>query len=129
MARISVASAKAKGRALQCWAARKIAELLGVSWGYGDDCVIKPRNMGQIGTDVIIPESVQSQFPFSIECKSGEHWNIQSAMIQAKSNQKKNTEWMLILKNKSMKTPIIVLDANVFFKMTENIRDLQLRNK
>jgi len=122
MARISVASAKTKGRNLQKWACEKIAALLGVSWGYGDFCCIKPRNMGQSGTDVIIPESYIDKFPFAVECKSGEHWNIKSAMEQAKSNQKKNTDWLLILKNKSMKVPIIVIDADVFFKILESNR-------
>jgi hypothetical protein len=121
--RISVASAKAKGRNLQKWVCKKIAELLGVSWGYEDEAIIKPRPMGQAGVDVIISEEWRKEIPFSIECKSAENWNVKSAIKQAKANQKKDTTWLLVLKDKSMKNPVVVLDFIEFFRLLEIIHN------
>ena len=71
--RISVASAKDKGRRLQQWTCEQISKITGIPWGYEDDKEIQPRIMGQKGVDVILRGDALSLFPFSIECKSMQH--------------------------------------------------------
>ena len=122
MARIKISSAKAKGRALQQWVCRKVSDLVNLPWGYEDDKPIQPRLMGQKGTDVVLRGEALDGFPFSVECKSGEHWSVPSSVKQAKKNRYKGTNWLLVLKNKNMKHPIAVLDAKLFFEILESWR-------
>ncbi len=111
---ITISSRKAKSRRLQNWAAEKISKLLGIPWGR--DELIAPREMGQSGTDVRLIGEALKGFPFSVECKAQETWAIPSWVIQTKSNQKKDTDWLLICK-KNNKKPVVVIDAEVFFKI------------
>ncbi len=94
--RISVQSAKAKGRRLQQWAMRKISELTGIPCG--KDELIASREMGQSGTDVRLIGKAQKVFPWSVECKNQQTWSIPKWIIQAKENQKKGTNWLLFVK-------------------------------
>lgn len=119
--RITVTSAKGKGRWLQQWACDQVSKLLGISWGYEDDELIQPRIMGQKGVDVILKDEALENFPFSIECKSSEAWAIPAAIRQARRNQKKDTEWLLIMKRKEFQNPVVIVDANVFFKLMKLI--------
>ena len=112
--RISVQSAKAKGRRLQQWAMRKISELTGIPCG--KDELIASREMGQSGTDVRLIGEAQKLFPWSVECKSQEKWSIPAWIKQAKENQKKETDWLLVVK-RNQHEPIVVIDAEVFFKL------------
>lgn len=119
MARISVAAAKDKARNLQKWVCEKVSNLIHLPWGYEDDRLIQPRLMGQKGTDIVLRGEALKHFPFSVECKSGEHWSVPATVKQAKKNRLKNTDWLLVLKNKEMKKPIVVLDAELFFDILE----------
>jgi len=110
--RISVQSAKAKGRRLQQWMMRKISELTGIPCG--KDELIASREMGQSGTDVRLIGKAQEAFPWSVECKYQETWSIPKWIKQAKENQKKGTDWLLVIK-RNQHEPIIVFDAEVFF--------------
>lgn len=114
--RISVQSAKAKGRELQKWVCKKIAEVTGGEWG--KDCEIESRPMGQSGTDVRLESQMLEKFPYSIECKCQETWSIPAWIEQAKTNQMNNTEWILFVK-RSRKKPIVIMDAEHFFKLYE----------
>ena len=117
MARIKVGSAKQKGRELQKWVCKKISKAIGLPWGYEDDKLIQPRLMGQSGTDVVLRGEALDRFPFSVECKSKEAWKLPSAIMQAKANQLKGTEWLLVLKKKAKPNKaIVVLDAEFFFE-------------
>jgi len=113
---ISIASCKAKARRLQNWTAKKIAELLKCEWG--KDCSVAPREMGQSGTDVRLVGEAQKQFPYSVECKSQEKWAVHAWIKQAKENQKKDTDWLLICK-RNREEPVVILDGDVFFKILE----------
>lgn len=115
--RISVRSAKAKGRNLQKWVAKKIADLTGFEFEEEDDALISTRQMGQHGVDVILRREALKSFPFSIECKSSQQWSLPAAIKQSKQNTKKNTDWLLVLKRKELKTPVVVIDANIFFNI------------
>lgn len=113
--RITVSSAKAKGRNLQNWAAKKISEITGIPYGREDHALIEPRQMGQSGVDVILRGEALKAFPFSIECKSTESWALPATIRQVKANQAKNTDWLIILKKKEFQKPIVVIDAEAFF--------------
>ncbi len=115
--KITIKSAKAKGRRLQNWTAEKISQITG--YEFGKDKPIEPRPMGQSGTDVRLESNVYNLFPFYIECKFQEHWNIPEWIEQAKKNSK-NNHWLLICK-KSRSEPVIVLDANLFFSIYEEL--------
>jgi len=115
--RITVQSAKAKGRNLQKLVCKKISELLNIPWGYDDDMLIQPRIMGQSGVDVILRREALEKFPYSIECKSSQRINLLDTIKQVKNNQKKGTDWLLVLKKKELKTPIVCLDMNTFFDL------------
>jgi len=117
--RITVASAKAKGRNLQKWVCERIGNLLKFPWGYEDDMLIQPRIMGQRGVDVVLRGEALKKFPFSVECKSCEAWSVPAFIKQAKNNKIKNTNWLLVLKRKDMQKPVVVLDAEAFFKILE----------
>lgn len=117
MGRIKTSSAKSKGRNLQKWACKEISKVTNISWGYEDDKLIQPRLMGQSGVDVVLRGRAEFLFPFDVECKSCEAWSVPSFIRQAKKNKKKNRDWLLILKRKEFQSPIVVMDANVFFKI------------
>jgi len=126
--RISVHSAKAKGRRLQQWAMRKISELTGIPCG--KDELIASREMGQSGTDVRLIGKAQTMFPWSVECKYQETWSIPAWIKQAKENQKKGTNWLLFIK-RNQHEEIVVLNADVFFDLLteENKPKLVKRKK
>jgi hypothetical protein len=122
--RIKVSSAKAKGRRLQDWVAEQISKLLDIPWGHDDNSLIEPRLMGQSGTDIILRGEALDKFPLAIECKSSEKWNIPKAIKQVRSNQDKHhVGWLVFLKRKEFKNPIVVMDAEYFFaSIAKNIR-------
>ena len=114
MGRISVASAKDKGRRLQKWVCIQLSEITGLPWSSDGktDAPISSRPMGQSGTDIRLESHVLEQFPFSIECKAQEQWDIHGFIKQAQTNVLAGTNWLLICK-KSRKNPIVLLDAGV----------------
>lgn len=115
---ITPASRKAKGRKLQNWVAKKLSELLNIP--YGKDKDIQGREMGQSGTDVKLYGKAAELFPFSIECKNQETWAVPAWMKQAKENENEGTDWLIVCKKNGVK-PIIILDAEIFFKIYKKI--------
>ncbi len=114
--RITVSSAKAKGRRLQQWVAKKISDVTGIECG--KDCLIESREMGQDGVDVKLYGIAKEKFPFSVECKNQESWSIIQYIKQAKTNNLKGTDWILFLK-KNLHEEIVVMDAKAFFDIYE----------
>lgn len=110
--RISVASAKDKGRRLQKWVCDQISQVTGIEWG--KDCAIESRPMGQSGCDVRMEKAVLERFPFSVECKSCESWSVHAWVKQAKDNQLRGTDWLLVAKRNHDK-PVVIMDAEAFF--------------
>lgn len=120
--RISVQSAKAKGRNLQQMVCRWISDLTGFAWGGGsEDAPISSRPMGQSGTDIRMESQVLKAFPFSVECKWQESWSIPAWIEQAKENQIKGTDWLLICK-RSRNKPIAIMDADRFFELLKLLK-------
>ena len=122
--RITVQSAKAKGRKAQQWIMRKISDLTGIPCG--KDELIASREMGQSGTDVRLIGKAQKAFPWSVECKWQESWSVPAFIRQAKENQKKDTDWLLLMK-RNQHEYVVVLDAEVFFKLLENKKQKLIR--
>jgi hypothetical protein len=116
---IQVSSGKAKSRVLQNWTARKIGELLGFAWG--KDEMIAPREMGQGGVDVRLVADAKEQFPWSVECKNTEQWDLPGFIRQAKENRLPGTDWLVVVK-KNRHEEVVVLDAEVFFDLLRLIK-------
>lgn len=115
--RIKVRSAKNKGRILQNWICEKIANLFNVEFNNQDDqCLIHSREMGQSGCDVILRGEIYELFPFDIEAKNTEKVSLYKFIEQAKSNTKEGRDWLLFHK-KNRSNPIVIMDAEVFFKI------------
>jgi hypothetical protein len=112
--RIKTSSAKGKGRELQKWVAEKISLLTGIPWG--KDELIASREMGQSGVDVRLIGEALKKFPWSVECKRQENWSVPSWVEQAKKNEMKGTNWLLVMR-RSHKPAVVVLDADVFFDL------------
>jgi len=124
---MKTSSAKDKGRRLQKWIAEKIAELTGMECG--KDCPIESRPMGQTGPDIRMDPEARKAFPFTIECKNTESWSLPSAIKQCKANLYPNTQWMVVL-GKNRHKPVVVLDAETFFCLLEQIiHDKESENK
>jgi len=119
--KIKPGSAKDKGRRLQQWACQKISKLTGYSWGRsGEDQPIESRPMGQSGPDVRMESQVRELFPYAVECKWCETWEIPKWIKQARDNAGKNEDWLLFVRRNRM-TPyaIVVMDAETFFRLQE----------
>lgn len=117
---ISIAARKAKGRRLQQFVAKRLADITGIP--YGKDCDIESREMGQSGTDVKIRGYAKDVLPFSIECKNCETWNVMKDLNQAQTNQLKDTDWLLFYKKNNVK-PVVMMDAELFFFMLKTCLD------
>lgn len=111
---IKRSSAKGKARNLQKWVCEQVSKLTGLAWGKDDDCEIRSRPMGQTGPDVIMSPKVRNLFPYTIECKNQETWNVVSYITQAKDNCYPETSWLVIMSRNGLE-PVAVLDAKVFF--------------
>ena len=119
-------SCKNKGIRLQKWVAEQISNVTGIHWG--KDTEIRSREAGQQGTDVVLSDRVKTMFPFSIECKNVEHVNFWDSVEQSKSNQEENLEWLLFIKRNNTE-PLVVLDAELFFKIVKFVIDSSLEEK
>jgi hypothetical protein len=117
---VRVSSKKQKGRRFQQEIGRRIAILFGLKYGENGD--VESRGMGQAGTDVrLSPEAIRV-FPFSIECKNQERWEIHDWIKQAKTNQIEGTDWLLFAKRNHM-SPVVVMDAEAFWRLIKETRD------
>jgi len=120
--RIKVSSAKSKGRALQYWVCMRIAKMFGIDFVQSDDeCPIHSREMGQHGTDIVIRDrSIREKFPFSIECKNCESFDLNSAVKQSADNTKSGNDWVVVHKNKTIKKPVVIIDWDTFERIISN---------
>lgn len=124
MARIKISSAKAKGRNLQNWVCKRLAEIFKLSFdNQNDNSEIASRPMGQIGQDIILRGRAIEELPFAFECKSSENLSITDSIKQAKMNEKTEQNWVVVHKRKSLKNPIVLMDWYTFEEM------LQWKNK
>ena len=106
-------SAKAKGRRLQQQFRELLIEELGI---HPED--IERRSMGAGGEDLIMARAAREKFPYSIECKNVEKFNVWEAYKQASENSK-DYEPLVVMKKNNHKT-LVVLDAESFVKLFKN---------
>ena len=118
--RITVQSAKAKGRRLQQWFCQRISDYLGIPWG--PDELIASREGCQNGTDVRLIGDALNRFKYSCECKNQENWAVHQWIEQAKTNQIEGTDWLICAK-RSRHKPVIIMDVDAFFNLIKQIRD------
>lgn len=111
---ISIAARKQKARELQQAVCRRISNLIGLPWG--KDKPIESRPMGQTGVDVRLDAEALKLFPFSIECKRQEAWDVQGWIRHAKENQIPGTDWLLVAK-RSRQDPVVIMDLDAFFRL------------
>lgn len=114
---IKISSRKEKGRKLQKYFCEKLSKITGIPWG--KDQLIESREMGQSGVDVKLIGHALKEIPFSIECKNQEKWSLPGWVRQAKENQLPETDWILCTKSQNVKDPVVVMDAETFFKLFE----------
>lgn len=116
--KISVSSAKAKGRNLQQWVCERISEMTDVPYLPGDDeSLIRSREMGQQGTDVVLLGEAVMKFPFAIECKSTESLSLIPTINQARANQVKERDWLVVYKAKALSEPVVIMDWKTLEKL------------
>jgi hypothetical protein len=120
--RISIQSAKSKGRELQKYIASRFSEITGIKCG--KDCLIQSREMGQSGTDVKVIGDALKVIPFSIEAKRQESWSVHSWIKQAKENQLPETDWLLFARRNRDKA-VVFMEAETFFKLFEKLHRLK----
>ena len=65
--KISISASKAKGRILQQEIAKRVSELINVSWG--PDELIRSREGSQNETDIVLSGLAQELFKYSVDCK------------------------------------------------------------
>ena len=110
---------KAKGRKFQQEIARRISEVTGIPVEKDGD--IESRPMGQSGPDVILRGKAAEKFPFVVEAKFQERWNIHKWIQQARQRGK---NWLLFCE-RSRKEPIVCMSIDTFF----DIYDMLLHYK
>jgi len=79
--RITIASAKAKGRSLPTKARQDLIDTLGIDPG---DIKVTPG--GCAGIDLYLSPAARFRFPFGVECKNVEKLNFWSSWDQAEKN-------------------------------------------
>ena len=102
-------SAKGKGRRFQQWVRDMLIEHRDV---HPED--IESRSMGAGGEDIIMARDARKKFPFSIECKNVENFNVYEAYAQAEANSGDHEPILFMKKNR--KKPLVVVDAEWFVK-------------
>jgi hypothetical protein len=118
MAKITPQSAKAKGRRLQKWVAKKISEVTKIP--HGKDELIESREMGQAGSDIKLYGKAKEMFLYSVECKFQETWSVPKWIKDAKKNQAKGSDWLLFMK-RNHHEEVVVMDAAAFFDLYEQL--------
>ena len=75
--------------------------------------------MGAGGEDLIMARAARQKFPFSIECKNVEKLNVWEAYEQAKANC--GSYEPIVVMKKNHKKPLVVIDAEYFISLFNNI--------
>lgn len=115
--RIKVSSAKGKGRNLQYWICEQISKFTGIPYKQSDDqCLIHSREMGQHGQDIILRGDALKLFPYSVESKSSEQFDLVGTIEQARANTYAGTNWLIVHKRKALAKPIVIMEWETFME-------------
>ena len=111
---MKTSSAKAKGRVLQQFCAKLIAEKFGLK---EDDVVSRP--MGSGGADLMMSSSAQKEFPVTLECKNWKTKPGPEAVEQAKHNAYKGTVGAVAWKppRKGFDKTLIMMELTDFLQL------------
>jgi hypothetical protein len=121
--RITVSSAKGKGRELQKWVCEKISNLIGIPYNQqDDDCEIHSREMGQSGVDVVLRGKARKLFPFDVECKSTEGLSLTATIRQAQDNEAPGRRWLIVHRCKVLRDPVVMLSWDSFARLFQGKR-------
>ncbi len=118
--RITIRSAKNKGKKFQNWIASQFSELSGIPWGL--DLDIESRQMGMRGTDIIFRGKAKEMFKYSIEAKNCEQFSLPAWVKQAKDNKQEDTDWLLFI-TKNHFDKMVVMDASTFFNLLKQLKE------
>lgn len=113
--RISVQSAKAKGRRLQQYV-RDLLYKLAPELEPGD---IVSTSMGAGGEDIRLSPAARKVFPVSIECKAQAKMALYGFYEQAEKNAPKGTEPIVIVRG-DRKKPLLIGDAEYLLRKMKN---------
>lgn len=116
--RITTRAAKAKGRRFQQKIAQTLSELLDLPWG--KDELIASREMGQAGVDIRLIGEAKKRFPYAIECKNQESWDIHAWIKQARENQGDFKSWLLFV-TKNHFNDIVFMEQSVFVDIVKEV--------
>jgi hypothetical protein len=116
--RISVSSAKAKGRNLQQWTRDQI--LKNFPSLEKDD--VKSTSMGAGGEDVQLSPAARREIPISVECKANKLIATYKFYDQAKENCPAGMEPVVVMKA-DRRSPLVVLDAVAYFELMRRLKN------
>jgi hypothetical protein len=111
---MKTSSAKQKGRKLQQWVRD---QFLAIFPDLEPDDV-RSTSMGAGGEDVQLSPAARKLIPLVIECKNVEKLNVWAAYDQAKEHKEKGEPVVVMKKNH--REPLVVIDAEYFFRMLKN---------
>ena len=114
----STAYCKAKGRRLQNYIRDKIRELTNL--GEGD---VDSQTMGCTGTDIRLSPLGQRRFPWAVEAKNQEKWDIGNYWKQTLSNSSEDLKPLLVIK-KNHHEALAICRVDDLFGLLERINDL-----
>lgn len=115
-------SCKQKGAALQKDFCELIASITGSSYIPGDDdSQIKSRPMGLSGCDIVLDKATREKFPFTVEAKNVQTFNLLDTISQAKANTIPGTDWLIVHRRKELKEDVVIMDTEVFAKLMEKL--------
>ena len=97
------ASCKDKGRRFQ----QEVAAQIRATFDLPEADVIS-RPMGSPGADIILSSAAQAKFPFAVECKRAETWELREWWHQAHANSTDTTYPLLVFRRSRAKTYAIV---------------------
>ena len=113
LSKITVKSAKAKGRRLQQLVRDKIQELLKPYGVVEDD--VKSTTMGEGGEDVQLSPLARKYLPISVECKSHKAFAVYKPYEQAEKASGSNQP-VLIIKG-DHKKPLAIVGLDYYFEL------------
>lgn len=117
--RITIASAKGKGREFQYFCCQWISDLLNIPYNqHDDDCLIHSREMGQQGVDIVLRGKAREVFPFDCETKATKELMLIPAVEQAEKNSKDGRLGVVFYRQTNQK-PLVVMSLNVFKSLCE----------
>jgi len=108
---------KQKGRSLQQWVVRLILKAFDLE---PDD--VRSTPMGVSGPDVQLSPRAKLLFPYSVECKNTERFNIWQAYKQACDNAGGYEPIVFVKRNRHK--PLVVVDAEHFTGVISEQNDI-----